>query len=240
MVHPLVGLRVRGVIWYQGESNVPRAASYAATFRRLIEDWRSHWGQGDFPFYYVQLASFLPLEKNTLQGSRWAELRDAQRQSLAVPNTGMVVTTDIGDANDIHPRNKRDVGERLALLALRDVHGRRVVASGPVYRSMQVLGSRVEVRFAQAKSGLSVRGGGTALQGFAVADTSRRFRPAQAWVQGNRVIVSSKEVPDPVAIRYGWLDNPEEANLMNQAGLPASPFRTDHWPGLTDGARFIP
>lgn len=239
MVQPLTPLRIRGVLWYQGESNVPRAARYAGQFRRLIEDWRAHWGRRDMPFYYVQLASFLPLARNTLAGSTWAELREAQRQVLALPHTGMVVATDIGDANDIHPRNKQDVGARLARLALRDVHGRRVVASGPLYRTMRVAGRAIELRFSQLGGGLAVRGGAP-LQGFTIADAGRRFQPAQARIDGNRVVVSSDAVAQPIAVRYGWVDNPEQANLVNREGLPASPFRTDRWPILTDGARFAP
>lgn len=239
MVQPLLPLRIRGVLWYQGESNVPRAARYAAAFRRLIGDWRAQWGQRDMPFYFVQLAAFLPPERNTLAGSAWAELREAQRQALALPHTGMAVATDIGDANDIHPRNKQEVGARLALLALRDLHGRRVVASGPLYRSMRVVGREVELRFSERGGGLVARDG-TALQGFAIADASRRFEPAQARVEGDRVWVWSDAVTQPTAERHGWVDNPEQVNLANREGLPASPFRTDRWPGLTDGARLAP
>jgi sialate O-acetylesterase len=242
MVQPLLPLRIRGVLWYQGESNVPRAARYAGAFQRLIRDWRAQWGEGDFPFYFVQLASYLPLEKNSAIGSEWAELRDAQRQALKLPNTGMVVATDIGDASDIHPRNKRAVGDRLADIALHDLHGRRAIVSrGPDYRAMRRVDAAIELRFANPGRGLAVRGGDrVALQGFAIADASRRFRPARATLHGDRVIVASDEVSNPVAVRYGWVDNPEQANLINREGLPASPFRTDDWPLLTEGGRFRP
>lgn len=243
MVHPLLGLRLRGVLWYQGESNVPRAARYGPAFRRFIADWRSQFQQVDLPFLFVQLAAYLPLARNTLAGSSWAELRDAQRQALALPHTGMAVTTDVGDEHDIHPRNKRAVGERLARLALRDVYGERAtVAAGPRLLSARpvhrVGGGHMDLHFADAPGGLQARGGG-ALQGFAVADDSRRFAPAQAVVvQGTRLRVWAEGVARPVAVRYGWVDNPSQANLVNAAGLPASPFRTDGWPLVTEGVLF--
>lgn len=238
MVQPLTPMRLRGVLWYQGESNVPRAARYADAMRRLIADWRRHWGQPAMPFLYVQLASFLPLSRNSLEGSAWAELRDAQRQVLGVPGTGMVVATDIGDADDIHPRNKAPVGERLALLALGQVHGRQVVHGGPAYRSMRrVADGRIELSFGDIGGGLAVREAQGVLQGFAVADASQRFVPAQAQIRRGRVVVSSDAVPRPEAVRYGWVDNPEQSNLVNRAGLPASPFRTDDWPLLTRDAK---
>ncbi len=242
MVQPLRGLRLRGVLWYQGESNVDRAARYGPAFRHFIADWRQHFGQPRLPFLYVQLAAFLPLERNTLTGSPWAELREAQRQALVLPHTGMAVATDVGDADDIHPRNKRAVGERLARLALRDVYGRRsTVADGPRLLSARPVqgaaGGHMELRFGAAEGGLQARGGGP-LQGFAVADASRRFVPAQAERQGTRLRVWADGVAAPVAVRYGWVDNPSQANLVNGAGLPASPFRTDSWPLVTEGVVF--
>ena len=247
MVQPLLPMAVRGVLWYQGESNVPRAAGYAAAFQGLITDWRAQWGQPNMPIYFVQLASFLPLERNTLAGSAWAELRDAQRQALALPYTGMVVATDLGDEHDIHPKNKQAIGDRLARLALHGVHGKPVVASGPVWRAMRVRGRQIELTFSHQHTGLAARGehglaaaDGSPLSGFAIADASGRFVPALAQLQGGRVVVSSPAVAQPVAVRYGWVDNPSLANLVNAAGLPASPFRTDHWPGVTDGVGFAP
>jgi len=239
MAQPLVPLRIRGVIWYQGESNVGRAARYAGAFSRLIADWRAHWGQPSLPFYYVQLASFLQLANNTLEGSRWAELRDAQRQMLELAGTGMVVTTDVGDANDIHPRDKRPVGERLALLALRRTYGHSGLEdSGPVWRgSRMASGGRIELSFDHA-AGLAARGGGASVQGFAVAGADHRFVAAQARIEGHHVIVWSDAVSEPRAVRYGWVDNPEQSNLVNAAGLPASPFRTDRWSQLSEGARY--
>ncbi len=243
MLHPLTPLRLRGVLWYQGESNVPRAARYVQDFQRLITDWRAQWHQPRLPFFYVQLAAYLPLAHNTLQGSAWAELRDAQRQALRLPGTGMVVATDVGDADDIHPRRKRPVGERLAALALRQVYGRTgVVASGPRYRSLQHgADGRIALRFDEPGNaqdgGLAVRGGGNSPAGFAVAGADRRFVPAQALLDGRRVVVWSPQVPVPVAVRFGWVDNPEQSTLINRAGLPASPLRTDAWPLLTEGVQ---
>lgn len=239
MLQPLTPMRLSGVLWYQGESNVPRAARYAQDFQNLITDWRAQWQQPGLPFLYVQLAAFLPLTSNSLQGSPWAELRDAQRQALALPGTGMVVATDVGDANDIHPRNKRAVGERLAALALQQVHGhKRLAAGGPVYRRLEHLdGGRIALSFADPSAGLAVRGGGEQVAGFAVAGADHRFAPARAVLRGSGVVVWSDLVPRPQAVRYGWVNNPEQSNLVNRAGLPASPFRSDDWPLLTLGVR---
>jgi sialate O-acetylesterase len=243
MVQPLLPLRVRGVIWYQGESNVPRAARYAGAFRRMILDWRAHWarqGQRRLPFHYVQLTHRALASANSLEGSAWAELRDAQRQALVLPDTGMAVITDLGDPTDIHPRNKRDVGERLALQALRRTYQRPVVADGPVFAMMRRVGSRLQLRFKPGTGPLAVRGGGDAPQAFAVADATRRFLPAQARIVGDRIEVWRDGLTRPVAARYGWLDNTEQADLLNAAGLPASPFRTDRWPLTTEAVRYAP
>lgn len=244
MLHPLLGLPMRGVIWYQGESNVPRAARYAQAFPALIRDWRAQWrnpGPADWPFYFVQLASFRPLAENRLDvSSDWAELREAQRLTVqAVPATGMAVTIDVGDADDIHPRNKHAVGERLARLALRQVHGRAVLDSGPRLLGSQVEDGRIVLRFDPADGELAVRGGGE-LRGFAIADAGRRFVPARARIDGDRVIVWHEAVPDPRAVRYGWVANASEANLVNREGLPASPLRTDDWPWSTRDVRYLP
>ncbi|MBL8314629.1 MAG: hypothetical protein JNK55_12865 [Rubrivivax sp.] len=238
MVHPLLGLPIRGALWYQGESNVPRAARYAKAFQALITDWRRLWGQGDFPFYFVQLAAYLPLADNTLKGSTWAELRDAQRQALALPNTGMAVAIDIGDANDIHPRNKQEVGRRLALLALHRVYDKPHGDSAPALRSVSPMGDTLVLDF-DAPDGLAVRGGGD-LRGFAVAGARGVFHPAQARIDGRRVLLSSAAVARPVAARYGWVDNPQEANLTGAEGLPVGPFRTDQAPLMSARGRFTP
>jgi len=239
MLQPVLPLRVRGVLWYQGESNVPRAARYAPAFRRFITDWRRQAGQPAMPFYFVQLAAYLPRSRNTLEGSDWAELREAQRQALALPATGMAVAIDVGDEHDIHPRNKQAVGERLARLALKRVHGRPVVDSGPTLVRGQRLGSQMVLDLDPQAGALAVRGGGE-LRGFAIADASRRFVPARARIEGRRIVVQADGVARPVAVRYAWVDSPGEANLVNDAGLPASPFRTDRWPLRTAGSRFMP
>jgi sialate O-acetylesterase len=195
---------------------------------------RRRWRQGAFAFLYVQLAAFLPLEKNTLAGSEWAELREAQRKTLAVRNTGMAVATDIGDARDIHPRNKREVGLRLARIALKQSYGVHLQAGGPTLISARRVGNRMQLRFANVARGLVLNG--DRLQGFSIADTSRQFQPAQARVAGrDTIIVWNPGVKRPRAVRFGWVDNPQESNLFNSEGLPASPFRTDNWPRLTDG-----
>jgi sialate O-acetylesterase len=239
MVSPLTDFPIRGVIWYQGESNVPRAAQYVQTFPLLIADWRAQWQQLRLPFYFVQLASFLSLEKNTLAGSPWAELRDAQRQTAKLAGTGMVVATDVGNANDIHPRNKQAIGLRLALQALKGEYGKmNIVANGPIYRALRLHGSQLELSFSELGGGLVAAGSDGVLRGFTVADDGRQFQPAQARIQGNKVIVSHPDMSHPVAVRYGWVDNPEQSNLFNRNGLPASPFRTDDWPWLTDGVKY--
>lgn len=242
MISPLLSLGIKGVIWYQGESNAPRAEQYARSFPRLIQDWRAQFNQGDFPFYFVQLASFLPYDYGnllgSLLGSEWAELRDAQRQTLALPHTGMAVTIDIGDAHDIHPRNKKDVGLRLARQALKYDYGRNIETSGPMYKSMEIKGSRIEISFDHAESGLVAHNKYGYLFGFSVAGADQVFHWAIAYIKDNKVTVYNDEVPNPVAVRYGWVDNPEDANLFNQEGLPAAPFRSDSWKLITADKKF--
>jgi len=227
MIQPLIPHAIRGAIWYQGESNVGRAAEYRTLFPAMIRSWREAWHQGDFPFFLVQLANYLqtPTEPGE---SAWAELREAQFQALQEPNTGMAVAIDVGEANDIHPRNKQDVGKRLAFQALNRVYGRKeIVASGPLFAGADVEGSRMRIRFTHADGGLTANGG--ELTGFAVAGADRRFVWAKATMEGDTVVVESNEVPKPVAVRYAWANNPV-CNLYNKAGLPASPFRSDNWP----------
>lgn len=240
MIHPLIPFGIKGAIWYQGESNVSRAAQYARSFPAMIQDWRSQWQQGDFPFYFVQLASFLLPEKNTLSKSTWAELRNAQLQTLALPHTGMAVATDIGDAKDIHPRNKQDVGLRLALHALKSDYSKNVVNSGPVYRSMAKNGREIELSFDYVGGGLVAKNKYGYLFGFSIAGADQVFKWAKAEIRGDKVVVYSESVPDPVAVRFGWIDNPEETNFFNAEGLPASPFRTDNWRLSTEEVRFKP
>ncbi len=223
MISPLVPFALRGAIWYQGESNRPRAYQYRTLFPAMIGDWRQSWGRGDFPFYYVQIAPF------AYQGDRGeaAELREAQMFTLATPNTGMVVTLDIGNPADIHPRNKQEVGRRLALWALARTYGRPVGEfSGPIYREMRVEGDSVRVLFDHTGGELTSQG--RALTGFVIAGSDRRFVPAVARIDGETVVVQADAVSEPVAVRYAW-GAADCASLFGQTGLPASSFRTDDW-----------
>jgi len=222
MISPLLKTSIKGVIWYQGESNTGRPDEYRELFPALINNWRQRWGIGDFPFLYVQLANYMePRDEPT--ESNWAELRDAQLQTLSLPNTGMAVAIDIGEWNDIHPLNKRDVGERLAASAFGVAYNENVVQSGPIYDSMDIDGHLVTLSFLHTGSGLTAKG--EELREFAVSGPDGQFVWANARIDGDRVIVSSDAVPDPVAVRYAWADNPENANLYNKEGFPASPFR---------------
>lgn len=225
MIHPLAPFAIRGAIWYQGESNRGDGMLYAEKMKALIGGWRTVWAQGDFPFYFVQLAPFRHGD-----GKPWLlpEIWEAQTASLAIPNTGMVVTTDVGNIDDIHPRNKKNVGERLALLALAETYDRRDrVHSGPLYESHSVENGTVRVWFAHAESGLASRDGG-ALTWFQVAGEDRVFHDAAARIDGRTVVAGSGSVPHPVAVRFGWHQE-AQPNLVNREGLPASPFRTDDW-----------
>jgi sialate O-acetylesterase len=228
MIAPLLPYAIKGAIWYQGETNVGRAAQYERIMATLIRDWRARFGVGDFPFLVVQLANYLERRDAPID-SEWARLREAQLHvSRNVAHTGLAVTIDIGDAKDIHPKDKQDVGTRLALAALANVYGRKLEYSGPAYRRMKVEGERVRLSFDHAEGGLVARDGGR-LTGFAVAGEDGRFVRADAIIEGDEVFVSSPEVKRPAAVRYAWADNPA-ANLYNRAGLPASPFRTDDFP----------
>jgi sialate O-acetylesterase len=233
MINPLIPFGIRGAIWYQGESNIGRAEQYAVLFPAMIQDWRKNWGQGEFPFYYVQLA---PYRYGKADPALCAELREAQLKTLSVPNTGMVVTMDIGNVTDIHPRNKQDVGRRLAGWALSKTYGRNdLIYSGPLYESMSVEGDKIRLKFKHVAEGLVAKGEGP-LTDFTIAGEDQKFVPAEAVIDGQTVVVSSKDVPQPVAVRYGWRDD-AQPNLFNSAGLPASPFRTDDYPLNTAGAR---
>lgn len=227
MVSPIVRMPIKGVIWYQGENNAhaKRSDDYYTLFPCLIQDWRERWGY-EFPFYWVQLASYKP-ESLLPEESFWAELRDAQHQTLTLPKTGEAVTIDIGEANDIHPKNKQDVGFRLALIALYQLHKQEIVYSGPVYKSMDIKENRVILDFDHTGSGLKAKNKYGYLQGFSVAGADQQFVWAKAYIKNNnQVVVYSDEIADPVFVRYAWSDNPGDANLFNQEGLPASPFHT--------------
>lgn len=237
MVQPFTPFAVRGVIWYQGETNAPRAGRYAQAFPRLITDWRAQWGQPRLPFYFVQISSYGP-RPPLPEGSAFAELRDAQRQTLQLPATGMAVSIDVGDANDIHPRDKRTVGERLARIALAQTYGQPMPFKGPTLRAQRTLpDGSFELRFDDVAGGLATRGGGPLL-GFALAGEDQRFVPARAEITGrDRVRVWSEALKSPAALRYAWGDTPLDANLVDGAGLPASPWRSDRWPLVTRDAR---
>ena len=218
MIAPLAHFPIRGVIWYQGESNSgERAPLYAHLFQTMIADWRRSWDEGDFPFLFVQIANW-----KTAPDGRWTEVRDAQRKALALRNTGMAVTIDIGDAVDIHPKDKLDVGLRLARAARAIAYGEKIEWSGPLYRQLTQEDHALRVWFDHA-AGLTAKAGGT-VTGFEVAGADGKYVAADAKVEGSSVVVSSVSVPDPVSVRYAWADNPT-CNLYNREGLPASPFQ---------------
>jgi sialate O-acetylesterase len=229
MVTPLTRFPVRAVIWYQGESNATRAFQYRTLFPTLIESWRSAWGDPTLGFLFVQLDNYMAAQAAPGE-SEWAELREAQARALALPATGMAVAIDVGEANDIHPKNKREVGRRLALAALARVFGRELEYSGPTFSGSALEDSAVRVRFTHAE-GLSTSDGETP-KGFAVAGRDRVWHWATGVIDHGSVMVFCPEVKEPVAVRYAWADNPA-ANLTNAAGLPAAPFRTDDWPLTT-------
>lgn len=230
MILPILPYAIRGAIWYQGESNAGRAYQYRELFPLMINNWRKDWDQGDFPFYFVQLANFMAVKPEPTD-SAWAELREAQTMTLSCPNTGQAVIIDVGDATDIHPKNKQDVGKRLALWALSKDYGRDLVYSGPMYKSMNKDGGKIVLSFEHVGGGLVAKGDGP-LKGFAVAGEDKKFVWADAKIDGDKVVVSCPDVADPVAVRYAWADNPI-CNLYNKEDLPACPFRTDEWPGIT-------
>ena len=238
MIAPLIPYAMQGAIWYQGESNAGRAYQYRQSFPLMIKDWRDRWKE-TFPFLFVQLASFDAAGGNSTKGSSWAELREAQDMTLrASPKTGMAVIHDIGDPKDIHPTNKQEVGRRLALQALKMVYGQNVIAEGPRYQSMQKKGNSIVLRFSNTGSGLKSSSKYGYLNGFEVAGADKAFYWAKAEIRDGKVIVWSDAVADPVAVHYGWADDNMEANLFNKEGLPAAPFRTDTWKGITEEARF--
>lgn len=229
MIHPIVPFTIKGVIWYQGESNASRAYQYRELFPLMIKDWRKNWNI-NFPFYFVQLANHKEL-LNQPDESAWAELREAQLQTLHLENTGMAVTIDIGDAKDIHPKNKQEVGRRLSLIARANAYAQKIPFSGPIYESYKVEGNIIRIKFSNIEGGLKTRNG-EPVKGFSISGLDHKFQWADAKIEGNEVIVWSKEISNPIAVRYAWAENPE-CNLYNNADLPTSPFRTDDWQGIT-------
>jgi sialate O-acetylesterase len=245
MVAPIIPFGIKGVIWYQGESNgdkITDACEYSVLFSRLIMDWREKWGKGDFPFLFVQLANFRAPAQSPSEGI-WPWIREAQLKTLSLKNTGMAVTSDIGDPNDIHPKDKYDVGMRLALTAFRVAYGKDTVFSGPIYDSMTINGNSIKLKFKNCGTGLilstppwtptgipAMRA--KELKGFAIAGADMKFVWAKAVIEDNVVVVNNEQIKNPIAVRYNWADNPN-GNLYNNEGLPASSFRTDTWPCIT-------
>jgi sialate O-acetylesterase len=237
MIAPLIPFPIRGAFWYQGESNEARAEQYGILLPTMIKAWRERWSEGDFPLGIIQLPNYRD-PKDEAVDEPWSHVREAQRRTaVSTPNTGLIVTIDIGEARDIHPKNKLDVGKRMARWALVDVYGRKLTKSGPMFSKAKIAGSKIVLTFDDVGQGLKIRDGDK-LDEFAIAGADRRWQWAQAKISGkNRVEVWSDTVPQPLAVRYAFNNNPKHPNLTNETGLPAGPFRTDNWPGPTDGKR---
>jgi len=230
MINPVIPYGIKGFIWYQGEANSYAAYDYRTLFPMLIKDWRQRWQQGNLPFLFVQLANFMQSRPLPAE-SEWAELREAQTMTLSQSNTGMACTIDIGDSASIHPLNKQEVGRRLALIANKQVYKKDCIASGPMYKEFRKDGNRIRISFTNIGSGLSTKDGKEVI-GFAIAGKDHTFYWAKAIIEGKEVVVYSDKVTAPEAVRYAWADNPQ-CNLVNSEGLPAVPFRTDQWKGIT-------
>jgi sialate O-acetylesterase len=226
MIHPLHNFSIKGAIWYQGESNSSRASEYKNLFTVMITDWRKHWNRGNCSFIFVQLPNYMEVKEQPGE-SDWAMLREAQLKTLSLPNTGMAVAIDLGEWNDIHPLRKAEVGYRLSLEARRIAYGEKnLVSRSPIFKSIKIEGNKAILTFENTGSGLIAKDN-KPLKGFSIVGSDGKFVWAEATIQNNRVIVSSPQVKNPVAVRYAWADNPEGVNLYNREGLPASPFRTD-------------
>ncbi len=227
MIAPLINYSIKGTIWYQGETNSNYPNNYRSVMQTLIEDWRNSWKQGNFPFLFVQLPNYMEPTPTPQLNSNWATLRYQQLKTLSVPNTGMVIAIDLGEWNDLHPENKKDISYRLSLLARKMAYGEKeLIASGPIYRSMKVEGNRIIISFSNTGSGLIAKDD-TALRHFAIAGSGGNYVKANAVIRKNRIEVWSDEVKKPVSVYYAWADDPENVNLYNKEGLPASPFKTE-------------
>ncbi len=237
MINPIIPYAFRGVLWYQGESNAWRAYQYRTAFPLLINDWRKKWDK-EFPFYFVQLSSYDILKGNSNNGSMWAELREAQTLTLSLPNTGMAVTTDIGNPNDVHPTNKQDVGKRLAAIALKNVYDKDIVCRGPTFKSMEIHGNQIIATFENTGSGLSTPDKYGYVKGFEIAGSDQVFYYAKAQIVNNKVVIYNENVPNPVAIHFGWADDASDNNLYNKEGFPAGPFRTDDWKSIMKESKY--
>ena len=237
MIAPLIPFYIRGAFWYQGESNEARAQQYEMLLPTMIKAWRERWGEGNFPFGIIQLPNYRD-PKLQPADEAWSHVREAQRRTaINTPHTGLIVTIDIGEAHDIHPKNKLEVGKRMARWALADVYRRQVTSCGPMFRQVEIAGGKILLKFDQAGSGLKIRDGDK-LDEFAIAGADRKWYWANAKIVGKDAIeVWLDQVPQPVAVRYAFNNNPRHPNLTNETGVPAAPFRTDTWPGPTDGKR---
>lgn len=236
-IAPLTNLSIKGAIWYQGESNAARAQEYKQLFPAFIQDWRKQFNQGDFPFFFVQLANYYP-EQSQPTPSDWAELREAQAAALALPNTGMAVAIDLGEANDIHPKNKQDVGLRLGMAALNVAFNKDSIHLSPLYDHLQVQDDSIIIHFKNVANSLVTKDKYGYARGFSIAGKDSVFHWAKAYIKNNTVVVYNNEVAHPVAVRYAWANNPGALDLYNEQGLPVAPFRTDDWPAATDKKKF--
>jgi sialate O-acetylesterase len=237
VINPLIPFAIQGIIWYQGESNIGRSFQYRKTFPLLINDWRNKWNQGNFPFYFVQLATYTsPGDSNN--GCSWAELRESQAKALTTPNTGMVVTTDVGIPDNLHPTNKQAVGKRLAALALNNVYKKPMICSGPIYKSMKINKNEIIISFDDIGSGLFTTEINGELKGFEIAGENQIFYKAKAYIKHNNVKVFNNQVKKPIAVRFSWLGDASQSNLFNKEGFPAVPFRTDDWKTITAEAKY--
>ncbi|HJV78151.1 MAG TPA: sialate O-acetylesterase [Paludibacter sp.] len=230
MLHPLIPFGIKGFLWYQGEANDAAAFDYRKLFPMMISDWRTRWGQGVLPFLFVQLTNYKKVQAEPME-SEWAELREAQTMTLSQPNTGMACIIELGEADNIHPTNKQEVGRRLALIAEKQVYKQNINANSPMYTTYSVKGKEFYIRFVNIGNGLKTVDG-KEVTGFAIAGDDKKFSWAKATIKGDQVVVYSDKVSNPVAVRYAWADNPV-CNLVNSEGLPAVPFRTDSWKGVT-------
>ena len=237
MIAPLEPYGLKGILWYQGESNADRAYQYRTAFPLLIYDWREKFQNKNLPFYYVNLATFIT-SGNSNDGDGWCEVREAQMLTLKVPNTGMVVTTDIGNPNDIHPRNKQEVGKRLANVALHNLFGKKVIHNGPNFKSFKIKEGKAIVTFSNIGTGLTTKNASNEVYGFEVAGKDQIFYPAKAVIINNKVEIQCEKAIDILAVRFGWLGDDSKCNLFNSANLPAVPFRTDNWKTVTKGKKY--
>ena len=237
MINPIIPFAFQGVLWYQGESNADRAFQYRKAFPLLINAWRQKWNIGNFPFYFVQLATYITTG-NSNEGCSWAELREAQTLTLKLPNTGMAVTTDIGNPTDIHPTNKQDVGKRLSAIALHDVYKKELIYGGPTFKSMEIKDNQIIVTFDNIGTGLYTPDKYGYIKGFEIAGNDQVFYYAQAFIRENKIILVSEKVNNPVAVHFGWVGDASDNNLFNIEGFPAIPFRTDDWKTVTKERKY--